>query len=293
MLSNDLCAKIAAAVVAAALIVRARRRRRPIVLAVLNHRLEGSAYNANVMPMLTELFAAVNANVALRELDVLRDDSFDGGGNVRDADSFDGFVLPGSLSSAYGNERWIERLSETVRSLHAQRRPVLGICFGHQIVAHALGGNVAPNRKAGLQSAGCTFELTPTGRSLFGGAREAARTLQYYHNDVVVELPPCATSLGTSAANSAHAAAVWPAARSGEAAGGAPTMITFQAHPEFSTPTGTKVLQRILRGEAGKRGEPWLRERLATTSDNATAATALQMTAAATALLWPKALNYM
>ena len=39
-----------------------------------------------------------------------------------------------------------------------------------------------------------------------------------------------------------------------------------------------------------KRGEPWLRERLATLGDDTAATTALQMTAAAFALLWPEAL---
>jgi GMP synthase-like glutamine amidotransferase len=57
-----------------------------------------------------------------------------------DIDEVDAYLITGSRNSVYEDQPWIHRLIEFVRELHRRRKPLVGICFGHQIVAQALGG---------------------------------------------------------------------------------------------------------------------------------------------------------
>lgn len=62
---------------------------------------------------------------------------------------YDGFVISGSPSDAYGDAPWIRRLCLLVQTLHAMRKRVLGVCFGHQVLCRALGGRVGKSRTGG------------------------------------------------------------------------------------------------------------------------------------------------
>ena len=55
-------------------------------------------------------------------------------------DACDGYVITGSKKSVYDNEAWIHRLKDYVVTLHTERKRVVGLCFGHQLIADALGG---------------------------------------------------------------------------------------------------------------------------------------------------------
>lgn len=58
-------------------------------------------------------------------------------------DGIDAWLITGSKASVYEDEAWIRKLEDFVRRLHDEQRTVIGICFGHQLVAQALGGKTA------------------------------------------------------------------------------------------------------------------------------------------------------
>ncbi|MGK0499496.1 MAG: GMP synthase-like glutamine amidotransferase [Oceanicoccus sp.] len=62
-------------------------------------------------------------------------------------DEVDGYLITGSKSSVYEDKAWIHQLMDFVRSLRQQRKKLVGICFGHQIIAEALGGKTEKSNK--------------------------------------------------------------------------------------------------------------------------------------------------
>lgn len=64
-----------------------------------------------------------------------------------DIDEVDAYLITGSKSSVYDDQPWIATLMEFVRELDRRRKKLVGICFGHQLVAQALGGKTAKSPK--------------------------------------------------------------------------------------------------------------------------------------------------
>lgn len=59
------------------------------------------------------------------------------------ADACDAYLVTGSRAGTYDELDWIAALESFVRELVRQRVPLVGVCFGHQLIAQALGGTVA------------------------------------------------------------------------------------------------------------------------------------------------------
>ncbi|ARN74624.1 glutamine amidotransferase-related protein [Oceanicoccus sagamiensis] len=64
-----------------------------------------------------------------------------------DIDEVDAYLMTGSKSSVYDDKEWIHHLAEFVRSLDKANKKLVGICFGHQMIAHALGGKTEKSDK--------------------------------------------------------------------------------------------------------------------------------------------------
>ncbi|MFP4274073.1 MAG: type 1 glutamine amidotransferase [Paracoccaceae bacterium] len=59
------------------------------------------------------------------------------------AQAAEGWLVTGSRHGAYEDHPWIPPLETLIREIHAADLPMIGVCFGHQIIAQALGGEVA------------------------------------------------------------------------------------------------------------------------------------------------------
>ena len=115
-----------------------------------------------------------------------------------DSSDIDALVIMGGPGSAASDEPWIQATKELVRSLDAAAMPVLGICLGAQIVAHALGGEVGPV-DAGYQFGLADINLTPAGRDdpLFSGLGWSHVQL-HHHGEAITTLPDGAMGLAKS-----------------------------------------------------------------------------------------------
>jgi GMP synthase (glutamine-hydrolysing) len=125
----------------------------------------------------------------------------------RDADAF---VMTGSASSVTERAPWMLRAEELLRRIVAARVPLLGICFGHQMIAQALGGEVTRNPRG--REIG-TVRLTRTmDDPIFAGL---PRTFDVHetHVDSVARLPPGGVVLATTALDPVAAFGVGPFVR--------------------------------------------------------------------------------
>ena len=155
--------------------------------------------------------------------------------------AFDAVVVSGSSASAFDQNAWIRRLSDAILAWADDGMPLLGICFGHQIVTQALGGRVERN-PLGWEVGTHRLALTSAGTSdpLFESLESPLHVMQS-HRDIVTEPPPGAITLASSPLCRHQALAIGDYIR------------TVQFHPEYTAAHMDYLLgpRRHVLSEAG------------------------------------------
>lgn len=145
------------------------------------------------------------------------------------------WVCTGSRYSAYDTMPWISRLLQLIREIEKSRVPFVGICFGHQMLAQALGGEVA---KAENGWGVGVLPLEIMSSEAWMQPPRAEVRIQHMHQDQVQRLPEGSVILGRS-----------PHCEIGMFRVGE-TMLGIEGHPEF-TPEFSEALIRARRERIG------------------------------------------
>ncbi len=114
----------------------------------------------------------------------------------KDLDECAGYLITGSKADAYGNLPWLETLKDFIQTLDRYQKKLVGICFGHQVVAEALGGKTAKSKK-GWHVGVDTLLLKKPIRSY--DPSNQTINLIFNHQDEVTEMPPGAELLAHTA----------------------------------------------------------------------------------------------
>lgn len=135
----------------------------------------------------------------------------------------DGWLISGSRHGAYEDHPWIAPLEQFVRACFTARVPMVGICFGHQLIAQAMGGKVEKSPKG-----------WGVGRMIYPWG-EGELALNAWHQDQVTELPEGATVVSSNRFCAA-AAMVY-----------GDRIFSVQPHPEFDRP----AMEALIKLRAG------------------------------------------
>jgi len=144
-------------------------------------------------------------------------------------DDCDAYLLTGSKTGVYDDEHWLQPLREWIHTAHNRGERLLGICFGHQMLADSLGG------AAGLSAKGWGVgnHMTEVDqRPLWLNDDARAYQLIYSHKDQVTALPANARRLAGS--DFCQYAAWFIDDR----------VLSFQGHPEFTPEYFIRLLER-------------------------------------------------
>jgi GMP synthase-like glutamine amidotransferase len=106
-----------------------------------------------------------------------------------DPAALDGIVITGSPAGVYEDHAWLDPLRQFIRRAYDNGTPMLGVCFGHQIMADALGGDVRKSEK-GWGLGRHTYRVA--GRPAFMAEAPETLSVACSHQDQVIAPPPSA-----------------------------------------------------------------------------------------------------
>ena len=111
-------------------------------------------------------------------------------------DEVDGFITTGARAAVYDQMPWYNALAELIRTIDAAGVPLVGICFGHQAIADALGGEVINSPKGwGIG----VHEYKTAGQAAWMSPAQPTFHVPACHQDQIVSLPPGSELLASNA----------------------------------------------------------------------------------------------
>lgn len=159
----------------------------------------------------------------------------EGNSLLPDPSRIEGIVITGSPAGVYEDHDWLPPLREFIRRAYSAKTPMLGICFGHQIMADALGGDVRKSEK-GWGLGRHTYRVT--NRPGFMADAPEALSVACSHQDQVI-VPPAEADVVLASEFTPNAGLFY---KSGKA-------LSFQPHPEFDDEYA-RALVELRRGKA-------------------------------------------
>ena len=166
-------------------------------------------------------------------------------------DECDGYLITGSKLSVYDTEDWIRKLENYVQLLNEKKKALLGVCFGHQLIAKALGG------KSERASIGWTLGVQDYDfRDTFPWVEDQNQSvgLIHSHQDQVTQLPKQAELI---ASNTRVPIAMFKIGNH---------VMSMQGHPEFTPEYAHAVAtmrKEILGEEVYKKASDSLKNQIA------------------------------
>ena len=150
-------------------------------------------------------------------------------------DDYDGYLISGSAFGVYDDALFIKRLMHLIQKIYQAKKPLAGVCSGHQIIAHALGGHTKKWNHGWTIG---TKEITLIDPPDWIDSNDEAVHLIHVHQDQVISLPKGAQLIGTTnhCKNAAYVIA--------------DKVFAIQGHPEFDVPY-TSALVDLLEESAG------------------------------------------
>jgi GMP synthase-like glutamine amidotransferase len=170
-------------------------------------------------------------------------------GDLPEPAACDAYLITGSRHSVYEDEAWIGALAEFVGNAMAAGRKIVGICFGHQLVAHYFGGRTEPASVGwGVGVHGAEI----VSRESWMDPHQESVSMLSSHKDQVVALPRGARRVASSAfcPNAAYAIG--------------DVVMTWQGHPEF----GKDYAETLMRRREARLGPETFAAGLASLEDD-------------------------
>lgn len=157
-----------------------------------------------------QMFAAVDPTIELRMYWAVD------GELPQDPNECDAWLVGGSPKSAFEDLPWINDLAAFIRTAHAAGSRMVGLCFGHQLIARSLGGEVQRSNAFSVGVHRVQIDEQPW----FAGGTVG---LHSFHQDVVTKLPPSSRVIGSSKTAAIPAYVIED------------TALGIQYHPEITT----------------------------------------------------------